>query len=49
MVLQKVEGQPVDDLEQARELMEGPVGAVLRLTLDGQDIALTRVSMQELM
>ena len=49
MVLQKVEGQPVDDLEQARGLMEGPVGAVLRLTLDGQDIALTRVSMQELM
>ncbi len=49
MVLQKVEGQPVDDMDQARGLMKGPVGSVLQQTLVGQNIALTRVSMEELM
>ena len=47
--LTAVGGVEVTTLDEAQEAMRGPAGSVVELTLDGQPMALTRVTMEELL
>lgn len=48
-MLTEVDGVAVSTLDEAQEAMRGPAGSVVQLTLDGQPLALTRVTMEELL